>query len=215
MSTEDAERAVYLARSINNGRTFAREKKINTQPTGACACCQMRAFVDSRGALYVLYRAAGESVNRDSTLLVSRDAGGTFQGAILHKWNIAACPMSSYSLSEHGGALHGAWETRKQIYHAAIQPATVKPATVKFSTPVAAPGVGDNRKHPVLAYNAAGEMLLAWTEGTGWNQGGSLSWQVYNNAGQPTQEKGRTDGVPVWGVPSAVGQSDGGFILMY
>ena len=207
---EDAERAVYLARSTDNGSTFAKEKKINTQPTGVCACCQMRALVDAKGALYVLYRAAGENVNRDSMLLVSRDAGQSFQSTTLHKWNIAACPMSSYALVERDGALRAAWETTEQIYYASIQP-----ATIKFSTPVAAPGNGDNRKHPMMAANAQGGVLLAWTEGTGWNKGGSLAWQIYDKDGQATEEKGRADGVPVWGLLSAFARPDGSFVLIY
>lgn len=206
---EEAERAVYLTRSTNNGRTFEREKKINTQPTGACGCCQMRAFVDGKGVLHILYRAAGNNVNRDSTLLVSRNAGRNFQSATLHKWNIAMCPMSSYALGQNGGATHAAWETGEQIYHTSIQSAA------RFSAPVAAPGKGANRKHPVAAFNAKGEMLLAWTEGTGWNQGGSLCWQILNKAGQPTLKKGRADGVPTWGLLSAVARPDGSFILIH
>jgi len=207
---EDAERAVYLARSTDNGRTFAREKKINTQPSGACGCCQMRAFVDSEGVLSILYRAAGDNVNRDSMLLVSRDAGRTFKSATLHKWKIAACPMSTYALTESGGALRAAWETNEQIYYTAIQP-----ATFKFAAPVAAPGQGDNRKHPVGVFNANGEMLLAWTESTGWNKGGRVAWQMYDKTGRPTPEKGRVDEVPVWGLLSAVALRDGGFVLIY
>jgi hypothetical protein len=170
----------------------------------------MRGFVDSKGALYFLYRAAGEQVHRDSTLLVSGDAGSNFQSVTLHPWNIGACPMSSYALAEGVGGVRAAWETSEQIYTA-----TIEPATVKFSTPVAAPGTGDNRKHPVAVYNANGEMLLAWTENTGWNKGGSLAWQIYDKAGQPATEKGRAGGVPVWGLLAAVARPDGGFLLFY
>ena len=31
------------------------------------------------------------------------------------------------------------------------------------------------RKHPVVAGNARGETILAWTEGVGWNRGGSVA----------------------------------------
>ncbi len=207
---EDANRAVYMARSTDNGGSFEREKKISVQPTGACGCCQLRALVDSKGALYVFYRAAGQNVNRDSTLLVSSDRGSTFQSAMLQPWKINACPMSSYALLESNGAVRAAWETQEQIYSASIEP-----ATVKFSAPVAAPAQGDNRKHPTLAVNAKGEMLLAWTEGTGWNKGGSLAWQIYDAQGRPTEQKGRARGVPTWGLLSAIARPDGGFTLLY
>jgi hypothetical protein len=50
-----------------------------------------------------------------------------------------------------------------------------------------------------LAFNKNGDMILVWTEGTGWQQGGDLAWQVYDKNGQPTKESGRVaGGVPVW-----------------
>lgn len=209
-ATEDAGRAVYLARSTDDGRTFAREKKINTQPSGACGCCQMRALVDSKGVLSILYRAAGDNVHRDSMLLLSRDAGLSFKSVMLHPWSIGACPMSSYALAQNGGVVRAARETDGQIYSCAIQP-----ATLKFSFPIAMPGKGENRKHPVAVFNARGEMLLAWTEGTGWNEGGSLAWQIYDARGKPTAEKGRADGVATWSLLSAIARPDGGFLLIH
>jgi len=54
---------------------------------------------------------------------------------------------------------------------------------------------------PALAVNARGEMILAWTEGTGWQRGGALAWQVYDKAGQPTAERGqRPCAISVWGL---------------
>jgi len=208
--TGEAERAVYLARSTDNGSRFEREKKVSPNPTGACGCCQMRAFVDGKGVLSILYRAAGDEVNRDSTLLVSRDEGASFQSTMLQPWKIAMCPMSSYALAQGRAGLLAAWETEDQVFLA-----TVQPQTAKFSAPSRAPGQGKASKHPVLATYARGQVLLAWTEGTGWNRGGSLAWQVYGADGQPTAQKGRAEGVPTWGLLSAIARPDGGFTLLY
>ena len=207
---DETERAVYLARSTNDGKTFERERRINSQPTGACGCCQMRAFVDSKGALYVLYRAAGNSVNRDSMLLVSTDNGTKFQGALLDKWYLNACPMSSYSMTQTPQAIYAAWETKDQVYMSAV-PTT---RTQKLAL-IAAPGAAKARKHPVVLAGADGKVLFAWTEGTGWNQGGSLAWQIYDADGRPTDAKGRAEGVPSWGLLSAVARPDGDFTLIY
>jgi hypothetical protein len=207
---DEEQRAIYLTHSTDNGQTFAREKKINPQPTGACGCCQMRAFVDNKDVLYVLYRAAGANVNRDSILLVSLDHGEKFESANVHPWNVAMCPMSSYSFAESRKFIYATWETKEQVYMTTLQP-----ATTKFSMPASAPGTAASRKHPVIIANKAGEVLFAWTEGTGWNRGGSLAWQIYNTDGQLTDLKGRGDGVPVWGLLSTVARSDGGFILLY
>ncbi len=42
-------RAVFVARSTDEGKTFQREAIAISKPTGACACCGMRAFADSHG----------------------------------------------------------------------------------------------------------------------------------------------------------------------
>jgi hypothetical protein len=81
---------------------------------------------------------------------------------------------------------------------------------------VAAPARGANRKHPVAAENAAGQVILAWTEGTGWNQGGKVVWQVFDLNGKPVENAaGKVDGLPVWSLPAAFATPGGGFVIMY
>ena len=62
---------------------------------------------------------------------------------------------------------------------------------------------------------AQGQVLLAWTEGTAWQKGGALAWQVFDKEGRPAADKGRTDGVPVWSLPTAFTQPDGNFVIVY
>jgi hypothetical protein len=108
--------------------------------------------------------------------------------------------MSTMALVEGPQGVVAAWETEGQIYFA-----TVTPGTAKFSTPQSASGSGENRKHPALAFNDRGEMILAWTEGTDWEKGGSLAWEVFDKSGKPSDRKGRVeDGIPVWGLPTVV-----------
>ena len=210
MGRDDADDAVFLTRSDDDGRTFRRETQINTQPTGACGCCSLRAFVDRGGAVYVLYRTAARSVHRDATLLVSRDGGTSFRAATLQPWLLNACPMSTFSLAEGKRSVLGAWETQDQVYFAALDPATLTASAL-----TAAPGTGQ-RKYPVIAPGDTGETLFAWSDGSGWARGGALAWQVYDPAGRPTAEKGRVaQAVPVWSLPAAVARPDGGFVLIY
>jgi hypothetical protein len=65
--------------------------------------------------------------------------------------------------------------------------------------------------------NAAGKMLLVWTEGTGWARGGALAWQGFDRDGRPSPEqRGRRDGaIPVWGLAAAVAKWDGGFTVLH
>jgi hypothetical protein len=81
-------RKVWVARSTDDGKTFALEAPAWTEPTGVCACCSTHAFADSKGAVYLLYRSATEQVNRDIYLLNSDDRGESFKQALIHKWKI-------------------------------------------------------------------------------------------------------------------------------
>jgi len=206
---DEAAGGVFLARSPDGGKTFAPGKKISVLPTGQCGCCSMRAFVDRAGSLYILYRAAGDNFDRDTTLLVSRDSGTTFRCAILGKWKLGACPMSSFSLAEDNTGVVGAWETAGQVYHARLAADVTQ---VPRSKP--APGMG-SRKYPVFIPNAQGDTLFAWVEGAGWGRGASLVWQVYDKDGNPEGALGRADGVPVWSLVTAVARPDGSFLVVY
>jgi hypothetical protein len=81
-------RRLWVARSKDDGKTFTREAAAFAEPTGACACCGVRAHVDSQGSVYVLYRSASTKVDRDMYLLVSRDQGESFRGALIHPWKV-------------------------------------------------------------------------------------------------------------------------------
>ncbi|MGI8469894.1 MAG: sialidase family protein, partial [Pyrinomonadaceae bacterium] len=118
----DADSSVFVTRSTDDGRTFSREAKANPEQTGACGCCAMKAFIDRKGILYVLYRAAGENVNRDTTLLVSRDKGKSFESRTLALWKLDACPLTVYSITQGAasGAVLGAWKNQEQVYFAAL-----------------------------------------------------------------------------------------------
>jgi hypothetical protein len=114
------------------------------------------------------------------------------------------------ALVEGQSGVVAAWETDGQIFYAGI-----KPGTASFTAPQHAPGDGKDRKHPALAINARGEMILVWTEGTGWEKGGALAWQVFDKSGKPTEDKSRVDGaIPVWGLPTVVA-TDGGFTIIH
>jgi hypothetical protein len=203
-------RRFFVARSKDDGATFAPEEPALAKETGACGCCGTRGFADSRGTVYFLYRAATKNVDRDMTLLISRDGGEHFQGTTLHPWRLFACPMSSESLAEGPAGVTAAWETNGRVYYSLVDPKALEP-----SRPVAPPGGGD-RKHPAVAVNAKGETLLAWAEGTGWQRAGALAWRVFDPSGRATRESGRVEkGVPVWGLPTVVAQPDGGFTLIH
>ena len=205
----EARRQVWIARSENDGHTFITEEKAWEQPTGACACCGMKIFASRAGSVHVLYRSATEAVHRDIYLISSKDHGKSFRGGLLHKWDINACPMSSMDFAENSNTIIGAWETGGQVYWTRVGAGTETPQ------PNAAPGDAKGRKHPRVAINQSGEVLFVWTEGTGWQRGGSLAWQVYDRSGQPTSEKGLIAGVPAWSFAAPAVNGDGSFSIVY
>ena len=206
----EAARRVWLSRSTNGGATFEAETAAWAEPTGACGCCGMRLFAAGEGRLHLLYRAATAQINRDIFALTSTDRGRTFAGSRVHEWDINACPMTSMSIARHGARVLAAWETDGQVYFKDVA-ATAKP------TPSAPAGGSPQtrRKHPRLVFSQDGGMLLAWTEGTAWNKGGALAWQLYDPAGRPSGASGRRPDVPVWSMGAVAPRPDGGFVIFY
>jgi len=54
---------------------------------------------------------------------------------------------------------------------------------------------------------------VAWTEGTGWNRGGEIAWQRFDDPLRPKGEPGRVSGLPVWSFVSVVPKASGFAIL--
>jgi hypothetical protein len=141
-------------------------------------------------------------------LLRSADQGQSFLGARLDNWKIESCPMSSAAFAQGPSGVYAAWENDGQVYFARM--------TKDKTSPKAAPGPGNDRRLPAVAVNKDGTFILVWTEGTGWNRGGTLAWQVYDKAGNATAESGRlADGIPTWSLPTVVADSDGRFTIFH
>lgn len=205
VKTSEDKRRVYLARSSDGGKTFAAETPV-TDGTGACGCCGMGSFTDATGNVFALYRAAGGNVHRTATLAVSRDHGATFGTTPLQDWETGSCPMSSSAFTGSPRGVFAAWETQGKIYFSEVAGKATKPTAVASAA---------GAKHPAFATNSTGETLLVWTEGTGWQRGGDLAWQVLGKDGQPTAERGRKSGIPVWSYAAAFARPDGTFVIVY
>ncbi len=117
--------------------------------------------------------------------------------------------MSSAWLGAGGDRTLAAWETMGKVWFTSFDA-----RTGEVAKPIGAMGTG-KEKHPVAVSNGDGETLLAWAEGTGWQQGGAVAWQVFDRAGNATQTKGRRDGVPVWSLVAAAARNDGSFEILY
>ena len=209
-SKGEGDRRVWLTSSTDQGRTFSRERAVSNVETGACGCCGMDGLVDARGQLFFLYRSAREVMNRDSYLLASTDGGGSFRSVMLQPWGIGACPMSTYDLASGNGRVLAAWETGGHVQYT-----EVTPSVADNPMAIVPPGGSGSRRHPSLAINARGEVLMSWSEGTGWQKGGSVAWQIFDRRGSPTATSGRAAGLQVWSLSAAFTSPDGRFTIVY
>lgn len=215
-SHEEADRQVWVAHSNDDASSFAPEVAATDAKNGVCACCGLKAATTSNGNLAILYRTAREKVHRDMVLLTaSRESltqGAPLKPTPVQPWEIGHCVMSSAALTSapRGAELFAAWETEEQVYFASSQ------SEGKFSALIRAPGKAAKRKHPAVAVNSRGEVLLAWTESMGWEKGGAVAWQVYDAQHKPIiYARGRLDGVPVWSLVAAYAKADNSFVVVY
>ena len=202
----ETNRSIYIAASTDDGKTFAPETAFTTTG-GNCGCCQLNAMLDSHGRLQLLYRSAGEGVHRDATWLTVEKNQPSRQ-ITLQPWELPACPMTTFAMTESADGLVAAWETAQQIYAADINPSnrTVSAPTAPEGTAV--------RKHPSIAVNAAGDRLLAWTEGTAWARGGTLAWELRSKSGRRIDGRSGASAVPAWSLVTAIALPDGSFAIV-
>ncbi|MEO8127992.1 MAG: hypothetical protein ABJF23_09925 [Bryobacteraceae bacterium] len=201
----EAGRQVFWSRSSDDGKTFTAEAPVWDQPAGACGCCGLSIFAARSGTSYILFRSATENVHRDVYLLSAARGAKMFHGGILHRWEINACPMSSMSFSEGRGGVLASWETEGQVYF----------APVDTRKPVAASETAAKRKHSYLAKNAAGQTLMTWIEGSGWQKGGTAAWRLFDAGGQPVSPAQTVGPSPVWSFAAPFSRRDGGFTILY
>jgi hypothetical protein len=203
----EAGRAMFVAVSADDGRTFAREIQANPTPTGACGCCGMRAFVDGSDNLHLLYRTANP-VSRDMMLLTSSNHARTFKETPVNRWFTQSCPMSSSVMTGKQQGILLATETGDQVEWASLATDGLKPGSA-ISVSSAKSG------HPSIATNANGDVLVAWAEGAGWAKGGSLKWQLYDTNDAPVELEAPVAEIPTWSFPAAVTAAGNNFVVIY
>jgi hypothetical protein len=201
----EEDRGLYIARSTNDGKAFAAETKVKVPKRGACACCGLRASVDERGALHVLFRAAEAGVNRSELWLKSEDFGKSFVVLKEDPWHTATCPASSAFLQVGGKFNVAAWETDNRVAGAILKGSTLIPLMI---------GGEKKQKHPTIATNDRGEVLVTWVEDAGWGTEGTLVCQMFDQNGKAIGETLRQSKLPPWSFGAPVAEA-GRFTVYY
>ena len=205
----ETNRAIFLAVSTDQGKTFAAERNVSPSLVGACSCCGMSAFANPEGNLFVLFRDALRVTQRDMMLLTSSDHGLRFTERFSDPWPIGGCPMSTAAFSQSGTTTWASWETDGIVYRCGFDARTFR----QLGRPVAVSAKGG--KHPFLVSNSKGQTLQVWTEGTGWQKGGTYSWELLDASGRPTAERGKRNGIPAWSFATAYALPNGDFVVLH
>jgi hypothetical protein len=200
-------RPIYVATSADDGARFQPEKGFSNEG-GACGCCGVETLADARGRLQILYRSAGAMVHRDAMWMTIGPQGASAP-VRLQPWELPACPMTTFAMAAAPDGLIAAWETQQQIYSAVLDPdrRVISAVTAMAGTAL--------RKHPSVAVNAAGDRLIAWTEGTAWARGGTVAWELRDRSGVAQASGANAGTVPVWGLVSAIARRDGSFLILH
>lgn len=202
-------RELFATFSRDDGTNFEEEQSIGPKGAGSCACCGMKALALPDGSLLAAYRTARNSMDRDMTLVWHGGKERPWGTRDLAPWRIPACPMSSASLQTSASHVWAAWEQDGRIQARGWWIRSDQ------ATPLLEPARGDGKmRHPSLAVAEDGQILLAWTEGTGWNKGGRAVWQRFSKEGKAIGHPWHRDGVPAWGTVAA-GAAPGGFWIIY
>ena len=74
-----------------------------------------------------------------------------------------------------------------------------------------------SRKHPSLAAGIGKQegQLFVWAEGTAWQKGGEVAWELAGTSGADDKTTGKEKGLPVWGRPIAVRIGPDHFAVIY
>jgi hypothetical protein len=207
----EADRQVWITHSGDNGKSFDAEIAAIPRKTGCCGCCNLAIAAGDNGRVLIAFRSATEMVHRDMHLLVSKDHGKTFEIKAVDPWQVGFCVMSTAAFATANDSDIAVWETREQIRIDRFDPKTGNAAE-----PISIPGAANDRKHPAVAVNDRRDFIVAWSEGTGWNKGGSIAWQVFDKEGHAKPgQSGHANDLPVWGVPAVFATRGSTFKVVY
>ena len=159
--------ATYFARSVDSGKTFEKNVRIDGS---SCPCCQTAVTVAPDGAVYVSWRKVFKGDVREIVVSKSSDRGISFSESFIvgnDNWVIAGCPHRGPSLSvDKDGILYVVWYTEGGDGLPSIYIADSKDGGKKFSKTPLPYAEGAFPDHPVMALNKDGKPVLSWEETT-------------------------------------------------
>lgn len=172
---------ILLARSTDNGASFARNEIVKYDFAGrACACCRLEARL-SGDDVYIAFRSGYRNI-RDFYLLQGRKTENNFKAVRVSQdnWKLEGCPMSGADFRvEKTGQVTLSWMSQGKVYWS-----NAKTIATGFTPRIAAPEGEGTANHPLVLTNRKRDVLLLW------KQKGHLNWARYAMNGKFTGEQG-------------------------
>ncbi len=103
--------SIYLARSGDQGATFAKNVKVSG---GVCPCCRPAIAVEKSGVVHVAWRHVIDGSVRDVVVASSSDQGKTWSAPVRvakDDWRLEGCPHSGPTMAALPAGLFIAWYT--------------------------------------------------------------------------------------------------------
>lgn len=106
----ESNRELFIASSVDGGKTFSRNRKIASD---ACPCCKTALAVAADGTIYASWRQVLPGNFRHIAVATSNDGVANFSAPVIvsdDKWMLQGCPVSGPSLAtDPNGALKVVW----------------------------------------------------------------------------------------------------------
>ncbi len=201
----EADRRIWLARSINDGGAFQPEMQVAGQ--GICACCGLKIAIDPDGKLFGVFRQAKERTHRGTVYFGYGMLGNQSFEREIAPMESGKCIMSTFALAQTAEQRVLGYETDGDVFLSLV-PKINADRMKEISV-----GKG---KHPSIAINAMGDICVVQAVGTGWARGGTIAWQVFDSAGKSLDgQSGTANNLPAWSYPAVVARPDGNFMVFY
>jgi hypothetical protein len=160
------EPGTFVARSTDQGRTIAKNLKIDDE---TCVCCRTAVATSTDGVAYVAWRKIFEGNIRETVVSRSTDGGETFSSSVVvgnDRWVYPACPHRPASLGvDKQGRLYVVWYTEGADEVPAIYLAYSDDQGKTFSTKRQLNrSKGTFPDHPQMAVDPAGRIVVIWEE---------------------------------------------------
>ena len=217
---DETQGLVWIARSTDDGASFAPARAAWSEPTGACSACAPAIATDG-DALYVLYRGAGAELEHGAWLLVSRDGGASFTGRALDSWRTRQCPPSGAALRPGPLGMVGVWERANALTITSFRGLEAVETDRKFRRVGRNVGLWQFNAstqliHPVLAFDTWGDLLLVALSDAPQERGPRLDWSAYDADGEWLGAAPRPlEQVPAHSFATAFARTDGAFVVLY